>query len=154
MEIIRFDDYDTPSKSIMQRAIDLAKQNKGGHAVAAIIVKNGEIISEAYTTLNIDKDPTCHAEINAIRMACKKLNSRFLDGCVLYTTFEPCPMCTSAAIWAKMKGIVYGASMEDETEKCPQRIKINCSEIINRGTPKLELYQNFMREECTKLLIL
>ena len=53
-----------------------------------------------------------------------------------------------------MKGVVYGASMEDETEKCPQRVKIRCSEVIKNGTPKLELYQDFMRDECKKLLFL
>ncbi len=145
-----------PNKKIMQRIIDLAKEKhkEGGHAVAAIIVKDDEIISEAFTTINRDQDPTCHAEINAIKLAAKKLNSKVLENCYLYSTFEPCPMCTSAAIWARMKGIIYGASMEDETEKCPQRVKIRCSKVIESGTPKLELYQNFMRDECKKLLFL
>ena len=140
----------------MQRAINLAisKHKEGGHAVASIIVKNDEIIAEAFTTINRDQDPTCHAEINAIKIAANKLNSKNLENCYLYSTFEPCPMCTSAAIWARMKGIVFGASMEDETDKCPQRIKINCSEVIERGTPKLEIYANFMREECKNLLFL
>jgi tRNA(Arg) A34 adenosine deaminase TadA len=145
-----------PNKDIMQRAINLAiaKHKEGGHAVAAIIVKDGKIIAEAFTTINRDQDPTCHAEINAIKFAAKNLKSKKLEDCYLYSTFEPCPMCTSAAIWARMKGIVYGASMEDETDKCPQRIKINCSKVIESGIPKLELYPNFMREECKKLLFL
>lgn len=145
-----------PNKEIMQKAIDLAREKykEGGHAVATIIVKNNEIISQAFTTVRRDNDPTCHAEINAIKLAAKKLNSNKLENCYLYTTFEPCPMCTSAAIWAKMKGIIFGASMNDETEQCPQRIKIKCSKIIKNGTPKLELYPNFMRKECKKLLSL
>lgn len=145
-----------PDKEVMERAIRLAKEKyqEGGHAVAAIIVKGNKIIAEAFTTINRDQDPTCHAEMNVIKIAANYLKSKKLEGCYLYTTFEPCPMCTSAAIWARVKGIVYGASMEDETEKCPQRIKIRCSEIIKKGTPKLELYPNFMREECKKLLIL
>ncbi|MPM98901.1 tRNA-specific adenosine deaminase [bioreactor metagenome] len=80
------------------------------------------------------------------------MKSKRLDDCYLYTTFEPCPMCTSAVIWAKMKGIVFGANMNDETEQCPQRIKIRCFNIIKKGTPKLELYSNFMRKECKELL--
>jgi len=146
-----------PNKDIMQKAINLAKENyKEGvvHAVAAIIVKDDEIISQAFTTVRRDNDPTCHAEINVIKLAAKKMNSKKLENCYLYTTFEPCPMCASAAIWAKMKGIIFGANMTDATEQCPQRIKIRCSSVIKKGTPKLELYSNFMRQECKKLLTL
>lgn len=145
-----------PNKEIMQKAIDLAKEKhkEGGHAVAAIIVRNNEIIAEAFTTILKEQDPTCHAEVNVIRLAAKKLGSRVLENCYLYTTFEPCPMCTSAAIWAKMKGIIFGANMSDETENCHQRIKIESKDIIKNGEPKLELYPDFMREECKELLYL
>lgn len=146
-----------PNKDIMQKAINLARENyKEGfvHAVAAIIIKDNEIVSQAFTTVRRDNDPTCHAEINAIKLASQKLNSKKLENCYLYTTFEPCPMCASAAIWAKMKGIIFGASMNDATEKCPQRIKVRCSSIIKKGDPKLELYSNFMRQDCKKLLSL
>lgn len=103
----------------MRRAINLAisTPKEGGDAVASIIVKDNEVVAEALTTIN--RDPTCHAEINAIRIAADKLNSNKLEDCYLYSTFEPCPMCTSAAIWARMKGIVFGASMEDETDRYP-----------------------------------
>jgi tRNA(Arg) A34 adenosine deaminase TadA len=146
---------DHPNKDIMNRAIKLAqeKYRDGGHAVAAIIVKGDEIISEAYTTVRRDIDPTAHAEINAIRSAAKLLGTKLFD-CYLYTTYEPCPMCASAAIWAKMKGIVYGASMKDQTESHPQRINIPASEIISNSTPKLELYPEFLRTECKHLLSL
>ncbi|MDD5290034.1 MAG: nucleoside deaminase [Patescibacteria group bacterium] len=145
-----------PNKKIMERAINLAKEKykEGGHAVAAIIIKDDEIISEAFTTINKEQDPTCHAEMNAIRKAAKKLHSKVLDNCYLYTTYEPCPMCTSAAIWAKMKGIVYGATRDDQTEKCPWRVYIPASEVIKNGTPKLELFLEFMRAECKELLSL
>ena len=145
-----------PNEEIMIRAIKLAedKHKEGGHAVAAIIVRGDEIIAEAFTTINRDQDPTCHAEMNAIREAAKELHSKALTDCYLYTTYEPCPMCTSAAIWAKMKGIVYGAGLADQTESHPQRINIPASEIIKNGTPKLELFPDFMRDECKKLLSL
>lgn len=142
-----------PNKDIMNKAIKLARENlkEGGHAVAAIIVRNDEIIAEAFTTVRRDMDPTAHAEMNAIRAAARKLGYKLLD-CYLYSTYEPCPMCASAAIWAKMKGIVYGAGIADQTESHPQRINIPVSEIIKNGMPKLELYPEFMREECKKLL--
>ena len=140
----------------MERAIELAskKYKEGGHAVAAIIVKNNKIIAEAFTTINKNQDPTCHAEINAIRIACKNLKSKRLEKCYMYSTYEPCPMCASAMIWARMEGVVYGANMNDETEKNPQRIKIRCSEIIKRGKPRLKIYSNFMRKESRGLLFL
>ncbi|MCA9346301.1 nucleoside deaminase [Candidatus Saccharibacteria bacterium] len=145
-----------PNPVVMQRAIDLAIENlnDGGHAVASVIVKGDEIIAEGFTTIIRDNDPTAHAEINVIRLASKLLDNRYLEGCYLYTTFEPCPMCTSAAVWAKMKGIVYGASRNDENENAHQRIKISAREVIDKGVPKLDLYEEFMRKECRKLLLL
>jgi tRNA(Arg) A34 adenosine deaminase TadA len=77
---------------------------------------------------------------------------RFLEGCYLYTTYEPCPMCTSAAIWAKLQGIVFGASLSDQTPQCPQRIAISAKMIIQHGHPMLEIVPNFMQAECAKLL--
>lgn len=144
-----------PNSYVMTKAIQLArdKHKEGGHAVAAIIVHEDEIISEAFTTVRRDNDPTAHAEMNAIRAAAKRLGKKF-HGCYLYTTYEPCPMCTSAAVWAQMRGIVYGASRDDQTTEHPQRIDIPASEIINNGTPKLELMPEFMRKECKELLSL
>ncbi len=142
-----------PNKNIMEKAINLAKakHQEGGHAVAAIIVKGDEVISEAFTSVRRDIDPTAHAEINTIRAAAKKLGNKLID-CYLYTTYEPCPMCASAAVWAKMKGIVYGASRDDQTEEHPWRVYVPASEIIKNGTPKLELIEEFMRNECKELL--
>ena len=143
-----------PNKEFMERTILLAKKGyeNGGTAVAAIIVKDDKIVAEAFTSTIRDQDPTCHAEMNVIKEATKNLSSRTLEDCYLYTTFEPCPMCASACIWAKLKGVVYGANMDDETKLCPQRIKIRCSEVLEKGQPKLELYENFLREECLELL--
>ena len=138
----------------MERAINLAKSRykEGGHAVAAIVVNDKGIVAEAFTTIQRDLDPTAHAEINAIREAAKILNSRSLEGCYLYTTYEPCPMCTSAAIWAKMQGIVYGANRDDQTKGYSRHVYIPAADVIKSGTPKLELYPDFMRKECKALL--
>lgn len=89
-----------PDSNVMQRAIQLAKESfaSGDYAIAAIIILNSKILVEATTTITRDQDPTSHAEINAIRQAAKLLKSKKLSSCYLYTTYEPCPMCTSAAI--------------------------------------------------------
>lgn len=140
-----------PDKTIMSKAIELAKKKK---AVAAIIVQGNKIIAQAITTLYHEQQPFRHAEINAIEKACKKFKSLNLSNCWLYTTYEPCPMCASACVWARLEGVVYGASMKDRNETYHQRILIPCKNVFKHGTPKLKLYEDFMRDECKKLLLL
>lgn len=147
----------------MEKAIKEAKDSvlSSSYAIGAIVVdEKGEIVSVEHTTTFETNDATAHAEVNAIRSACKTLNNRYLSGCWLYTTLEPCPMCTSAAIWAKMEGIVFGATKEDaqkfakniRSEKITWRqIDISSKDIIEKGDPKLNLVESFMREECCEL---
>jgi guanine deaminase len=103
-------------KRFMQRAIDLARSNithlKGG-PFGAVIVKNNEIIGEGCNQVVSNNDPTAHAEIVAIREACKNLSSFQLDGCEIYTSCEPCPMCLGAIYWARPEKIYYAATRED-----------------------------------------
>jgi tRNA(Arg) A34 adenosine deaminase TadA len=145
-------------KAAIQEAI--RAKNEGDYAIGAVVVKGDEIISKGGERIKIDNDPTRHAEVIAISDASKFLNNRFLEDCILYTTHEPCPMCASAAIWARMKGIVFGSNIEDmkeyalsnnNTEWTWRTIDIPASMIIEKGTPKLFLVENFMREECKKL---
>ena len=101
-------------------------------------------------------DPTSHAEVVAIRNACEKLSQPYLEGCILYSTHEPCPMCASAAVWAKMKGIVFGARKADFKGRSKgnfawRTIDIPCSKVLEKGEPKLELVEAFMKDECIKL---
>lgn len=147
-----------PERKYMENAIKLAEKSaeKNDYAVGSVIVKDGEIISKGTTRLKHDNDPTVHGEIVAIRKACKKLGSRYLEDCVLYSTHEPCPMCSSAAVWAKMKGIVFGATIEDAENYYSQdfswrQINIKCQEILDNGSPKLEIVEGFMRESCNHL---
>ena len=147
----------------MKKAIEEAEDSAslGQYAIGAVVVgSDGEVVSIAHTSLHTENDPTAHAEVNAIRMACTKLNTRYLSSCWLYTTLEPCPMCTSAAIWAKMEGVVYGATKEDaqdfaknlQDEKFTWRqIDISSRDIVEKGDPKVELIEKFMREECCQL---
>jgi len=87
-------------------------KNHGG-PFGAIIVKDNEIIAKAHNTVIKSNDPTAHAEINAIRKASKKINNFNLSGSEIYTTFEPCPMCLSAILWARIDKIYYLYSRED-----------------------------------------
>jgi tRNA(Arg) A34 adenosine deaminase TadA len=108
------------NKEFMQKAIDLSKTasmiEKSGGVFGAVIVKDGKIIGEGYNQVIRHNDPTWHGEMQAIREACKKLQSPHLDGCILYTSAECCPMCLAAAYWAHIDHIFYGARIEDSLE--------------------------------------
>ncbi len=91
---------------------DNLKTNAGG-PFGACVVKDGEIIGKGSNHVLSDNDPTAHAEIMAIRNACKNINSYDLSNCELYTSCFPCPMCLSAIIWANIKKVYYGNTKED-----------------------------------------
>lgn len=100
----------------MAEAIKLARENistgKGG-PFGAVIVKNGEIIARGANQVISENDPTAHAEVVAIREACKVLGNFQLDGCEIYTSCEPCPMCLGAIYWARPEKIYFAASRHD-----------------------------------------
>lgn len=100
----------------IKKSIDCAEyglNNKIGGPFGAVIVKDGNLISEGWNTVTTDNDPTAHAEVNAIRKACKVLNSFKLNGCVIYVNAEPCPMCLSAIYWARVDKIYYSGTRQD-----------------------------------------
>jgi len=106
-------------EKFMLEAISLSKENiknATGGPFGAVIVKGGEIISGGSNHVTTHNDPTAHAEIEAIRAACKKLNSFSLEGCEIYTSCEPCPMCLSAIYWARIDKIYFANSREDAAE--------------------------------------
>jgi tRNA(Arg) A34 adenosine deaminase TadA len=154
-----------PDRYFMLKAIEEGKRAvlEGNYAVGSLMVVKNEIVSIQHTSIHTLKDPTAHGEILAIRESSRKLNSIYIPDGYLYTTLEPCPMCTAAAVWAKIKGIIYGASTEDAKQIFLKRgmglydwrqIDISAKYVIESGKPKIELYPGFMREECLKLLML
>lgn len=100
------------NKEFLQLAIDTAldniKSNNGG-PFGAVIVKDGVLIAKSPNTVTSSNDPTAHAEINAIRLACKELKTFDLSGCEIYSSCEPCPMCLSAIYWARISKVYYAA---------------------------------------------
>jgi guanine deaminase len=108
--------HPTPNPEFLRRAIALAIWNvdaDGGGPFAAVIVRDGEIVGEGVNTVTTSNDPTAHGEVNAIRAASKALGKFSLEGCELYTSCEPCPMCLAACYWARLDAIYYGASAAD-----------------------------------------
>jgi tRNA(Arg) A34 adenosine deaminase TadA len=102
-------------EKFMRKAIVLAKENikTGNGPFGAVIVKNGEIIAETSNSVTRDNDPTAHAEVNAIRQACEKLQTFDLSGCEIYSSCEPCPMCLGAIYWAQLDKLYFASSRQD-----------------------------------------
>ena len=103
------------SSDFMRQAIALALENirKGGGPFAAVMVKNGAIVATGVNRVTTTNDPTAHAEIVAIREACRNLESFQLPDCELYTTCEPCPMCLGAIYWARPSRVYYAGTASD-----------------------------------------
>ncbi|MFT6829412.1 MAG: tRNA(Arg) A34 adenosine deaminase TadA [Candidatus Paceibacteria bacterium] len=155
-----------PEKKFMELALEAARTSaaNGDYGHGAVVVKDGEIIATGYETLKSANDPVNgHAEVDAIRKACQKLQLPYLQDCILYSTAEPCPMCMSAAIWAKMDTVTYAITrndMIDEMERIKQagggefswrQIAIPAEYIVEHGEPKVNLVPGFMSEEGKKL---
>lgn len=101
--------------NFMREAIRLSVENvtNGGGPFGAVVVKNGKIVATGVNRVTADNDPTAHAEMVAIRNACKELNSFQLTDCEIYTSCEPCPMCLSAIYWARPKRVYFANTKED-----------------------------------------
>lgn len=132
----------------MQRAIELSRKagilEKTGGVFGAVIVKDGEIVGEGYNQVLKTHDPTWHAEMQAIREASQKLQTPHLEGCILYTSAECCPMCLAASYWAHLDKIFYASTTTDalkygefddidildEIKKPPKERKISAKEMM------------------------
>ncbi|MDR0794664.1 MAG: nucleoside deaminase [Tannerella sp.] len=112
-------DTELEDKKFIQKTVALAAENvqtgKGG-PFAALVVKNGQVVSSGTNLVTSNNDPTAHAEITAIRNACEQLGEFQLDNCTLYTSCEPCPMCLGAIYWARPKRLVFAAGKQQAAE--------------------------------------
>ena len=100
-----------PDRRWMRLALHEAERagEEGEVPIGAVVVKGGQIVGRGHNQVERLHDPTAHAEMLAISAACETLGSKFLDGCTLYVTLEPCPMCAGALVWARLDRLVYGA---------------------------------------------
>lgn len=134
----------------MKIAIDEARsgiQQGHGGPFGAVIVKNGEIVSCGHNRVVVDNDPTCHGEIDTIRKAAKKLGTFDLNGCEIYTTGYPCPMCFCAILWANIDKVYYGCNTTD-TEIIGFRDKVFEESIPQK---KIDICSELDRQECLAL---
>ena len=108
-------DFTADDRRFMQMAIDLSIENidSGGGPFGAVIVRDGVVVATGVNRVTIDNDPTAHAEVMAIRNACRELETFDLAGCTVYSSCEPCPMCLSALYWAGIERICYANTKRD-----------------------------------------
>jgi len=121
-----------------------------GGPFGACIVKGGKIIAVSRNTV-LRQDATCHAEVNAIRIASKKLRTYDLSGCSIYSTTEPCPMCFSAIHWSRIDTLVYGNTIADAKKIGFNELSISNARMKKLGRTKLKIISGFMREEVNRL---
>ena len=136
-------------KRFMQLAIDLSIENvaNGGGPFGAVIVKDGEVVATGTNRVTANNDPTAHAEVSAIRAACQKQGSFKLEGCTIYTSCAPCPMCLSAIYWAGLSRICYANNKQD-AEDINFGDKFIYEEIERPMSERTIPTENFMREEA------
>jgi tRNA(adenine34) deaminase len=134
----------------MRQAIILAKTafRSGEVPVGAIIVKDKQVVGKGYNQTEMLNDPTAHAEMIAISSACATLDSKYLTGCTLYVTLEPCPMCAGALVWSKISRIVFG-TMDPKAGACGTLFNISSNKKLNSTA---EIIHGIMESECSELL--
>ena len=107
---------DATHAAFMRQAIALASENvasRRGGPFGAVVVRQGEVIATGANQVTATNDPTAHAEVTAIRNACRRLSAFDLSGCAIYSSCEPCPMCLTAILWARLDALYFGSTAED-----------------------------------------
>lgn len=142
-----------PFENMMRLAIEEARQsrledNKGYGAVAVLGTR---VLARAHDTAASRRDPSLHAEVNVIREAVHVLGEDNLSGVILFSTCEPCPMCSSLAVWANVSTIVFGTSIEQTAAKGKARILVPAREIVNRSPVAIEIIEGVLEQECLNL---
>jgi guanine deaminase len=142
-----------PGRRFMARAVREARKNLArpdGGPFGACIVKDGKIVAAARNTV-LRSDATCHAEVNAIRKASKKLGTFDLAGCEIYSTTEPCPMCFGAIHWARIGVVHYGTGIRDAARAGFHELRISNKELKALGRSRIRLVPGVLRGECLAL---
>jgi len=138
---------------MMRHAIDACRHGiaHGQTPFGCTVAQNGHLIAAAHNTVWGDTDITAHAEINAIRAACRVLGRVDLAGCDLYTTCEPCPMCLAASHWAQIDTVYFGVTIADARAAGFNELTLPAHEIVTRGGSPLRVVGAVLHDECAML---
>jgi tRNA(Arg) A34 adenosine deaminase TadA len=140
-------------EEMMRLAIEEARASRleGNKGYGAVVVLGHEILARAHDTAITEHDPSRHAEVNAIRRAVQALGDSNLSGTILFSTCEPCPMCSALAVWVNLTAIVYGVSLEETARMGKARIRVGAKEIIEKSPVMIEIIEGVLKNECRVL---
>jgi tRNA(Arg) A34 adenosine deaminase TadA len=134
----------------MREAIAVARRGvaRGQSPFGAVVVRGERVVSRAHNGVFLTRDITAHAEIRAIRAACRRLRRVDLSGCVIYSTCEPCPMCFAACHWAQLDAIVYGSRIADARKLGFSELILSNREMKRRGGSSIRIVPGVLRREA------
>lgn len=138
---------------LMRLAIDKALEgiSAGQSPFGCAIARGDELIAVAHNTVVATTDVTAHAEVNALRLGCKTTQQIHLDGCVVATTCEPCPMCMAALHWARVETVYFGASIADADSAGFNELQVPAADVLKIGGSKVALKSGVLSAECRDL---
>jgi guanine deaminase len=138
---------------LMQLAIDICRQGlaAGQSPFGCAIARDGELLACSHNTVLATTDITAHAEVNAIRAACRQTGHILLEGAIVATTCEPCPMCMAALHWARVDKVYFGASIADAAVAGFNELQRPAGELLRLGGSKLKLIPGVLPQECKQL---
>ena len=149
-EALRLRDEERMAELLAFTARSMKTERPVPFGSSIVETRSGKLLLKALNAVVPEFDPSSHAEVKAIRKAAKRLKTLSLAGYTLYTTCEPCPMCMSAALWAGLDRVVYGATIEDANRHCRQ-IHIHAQEVSGRSDMPCEVVGPVLRDECYAL---
>jgi tRNA(adenine34) deaminase len=140
-------------EGLMRPAIEeaLLSRESGNKGYGAVVALGNRILATAHDTAATEGDPSLHAEVNAIRLAIRSSGDANLSGAILFSTCEPCPMCSSLAVWANLSAIVFGVSIEETSRLGKARIRVSASEIAEQAPTLIEVLGHVLHDECLEL---
>jgi tRNA(Arg) A34 adenosine deaminase TadA len=137
----------------IQRSLELAQQavESGNHPFGALLVHDGKVLLEAENTVNTDHDCTRHAELNLVSQASQRFDLDTLKQCTLYTSTEPCAMCSGSIYWAYIPTVVYACSAKTLAEIAGGNLLLACEEVFARGQRPVEVIGSVLEAESVKI---
>ncbi len=140
---------------LMQLAIQKCREGiaRGNSPFGCAIARDGELLAVSHNVVWDTTDITAHAEVTAVREACRAAQQILLEGCIVATTCEPCPMCMSALHWARVESVYYGATIADAADAGFNELSISAQDIVRLGRSPVQLFPDTLRDECRQLFV-
>jgi tRNA(Arg) A34 adenosine deaminase TadA len=140
-------------EELMRHALEAARQGIaiGQSPFGCAIAREGQLLAVCHNTVLSTIDITAHAEVNALRTACRQTGNILLEGSIVATTCEPCPMCMAALHWSRVRTVYYGATISDATSAGFNELPVPALEVVRLGRSKVQLVSGVLSEECREL---